>query len=49
MFATKRLRKPLSGYPPLTDQAKRKILGENLLRLHGLDLSEVKGRLGARS
>ena len=24
------------GYPPLTEQAKRKILGQNLLRLHGL-------------
>ena len=24
------------GYPQLTDQAKRKILGENLLRLHGM-------------
>jgi hypothetical protein len=37
------------GYPQLTDQAKRKILGENLLRLHGLDLDEVKGRLSAKS
>ena len=25
------------GYPQLTEQAKRKILGENLLRLHGMD------------
>ena len=25
------------GYPALTEQAKRKILGENLLRLHGMD------------
>jgi hypothetical protein len=33
------------GYPQLTDQAKRKILGENLLRLHGLDVSEVKAKL----
>ena len=30
------------GYPQLTDQAKRKILGENLLRLHGL--GPVQGR-----
>jgi hypothetical protein len=36
------------GYPQLTDQAKRKILGENLLRLHGLDVAEVKSRLGTR-
>ena len=34
------------GYPQLTDQAKRKILGENLLRLHGLDLAEAKARAG---
>jgi len=33
------------GYPQLTDQAKRKILGENLLRLHGMDLAEAKARL----
>ncbi|HZB57937.1 MAG TPA: amidohydrolase family protein, partial [Actinomycetota bacterium] len=26
------------GYPQLTEQAKRKILGENLLRLHGMDV-----------
>jgi uncharacterized protein len=37
------------GYPPLTDQAKRKILGENLLRLHGLDVAEVRSRLGSRT
>lgn len=30
------------GYPPLTDQAKRKILGENLLRLHGMDVKAAK-------
>ena len=30
------------GYPQLTDQAKRKILGENLLRLHGMTLDEAK-------
>ncbi len=34
------------GYPQLTDQAKRKILGENLLRLHGLDLEQTKAKLG---
>jgi predicted TIM-barrel fold metal-dependent hydrolase len=34
------------GYPQLTDQAKRKILGENLLRLHGMDVEETKSRLG---
>ena len=27
------------GYPPLTEQAKRKILGENLARLHGIDVA----------
>jgi predicted TIM-barrel fold metal-dependent hydrolase len=34
------------GYPQLTEQAKRKILGENLLRLHGMDVSETRARLG---
>jgi predicted TIM-barrel fold metal-dependent hydrolase len=34
------------GYPQLTEQAKRKILGENLLRLHGMDVGEVRSRLG---
>jgi predicted TIM-barrel fold metal-dependent hydrolase len=34
------------GYPQLTDQAKRKILGENLLKLHGMDVEETKARLG---
>ncbi len=34
------------GYPQLTDVAKRKILGENLLRLHGMDVEETKARLG---
>jgi predicted TIM-barrel fold metal-dependent hydrolase len=33
------------GYPQLTPQAKRKILGENLLRLHGLDLAEARARV----
>jgi predicted TIM-barrel fold metal-dependent hydrolase len=31
------------GYPPLTDVAKKKILGENLLRLHGFDVEKTKG------
>jgi predicted TIM-barrel fold metal-dependent hydrolase len=34
------------GYPQLTDQAKSKILGENLLRLHGIDLADAKKRAG---
>jgi predicted TIM-barrel fold metal-dependent hydrolase len=34
------------GYPQLTDQAKRKILGENLLRLHGMDVDATRDRLG---
>ena len=34
------------GYPQLTAQAKRKILGENLLRLHGMDVEATKARLG---
>jgi predicted TIM-barrel fold metal-dependent hydrolase len=33
------------GYPQLTEQAKRKILGENLLRLHGMDLGETRAKL----
>jgi uncharacterized protein len=36
------------GYPQLTAQAKRKILGENLLRLHGMDVEETIARLGRR-
>lgn len=35
------------GYPPLTDQAKRKILGENLLRLHGMDVKATKAAVKA--
>ena len=35
------------GYPQLTEQAKRKILGENLLRLHGMDLAEARARASA--
>jgi predicted TIM-barrel fold metal-dependent hydrolase len=34
------------GYPQLTPVAKRKILGENLLRLHGMDVETTKERLG---
>jgi predicted TIM-barrel fold metal-dependent hydrolase len=34
------------GYPQLTLQAKRKILGENLLRLHGLDVEATKAAVG---
>ena len=34
------------GYPPLTEQAKRKILGENLARLHGMDIDAKKSELG---
>ena len=33
------------GYPPLTEQAKRKILGENLLRLSGMDVEETRRQL----
>jgi uncharacterized protein len=33
------------GYPQLTEQAKRKILGENLLRLHGMDVEETRRRV----
>ena len=35
------------GYPALTEQAKRKILGENLLRLHGIDLGQAKASVAA--
>ena len=34
------------GWPPLTEQAKRKILGENLARLHGIDVEAKKKELG---
>jgi predicted TIM-barrel fold metal-dependent hydrolase len=37
------------GYPPLTEQAKRKILGENLARLHGIDIDAKKAELGVPS
>jgi uncharacterized protein len=33
------------GYPPLTDEGKRKMLGENYCRLHGLDVEEVKAHV----
>ena len=35
------------GYPQLTDQAKRKILGENLLRLHGMDVEATRAGAAA--
>ena len=35
------------GYPPLTEQAKRKILAGNLARLHGIDLEAKAAELGA--
>jgi uncharacterized protein len=35
------------GYPQLTEQAKRKILGENLLRLHGMDVEAARAKLRA--
>jgi predicted TIM-barrel fold metal-dependent hydrolase len=35
------------GYPQLTEQAKRKILGENLLRLHGMDVEATRAKLRA--
>jgi uncharacterized protein len=37
------------GYPQLTEQAKRKILGENLLRLQGMDVEETRQRLTTAS
>ena len=36
------------GYPQLTDQAKRKILGGNLARLHGIDVEAKSKRAGPR-
>ncbi len=37
------------GYPQLTERAKRKILGENLLRLSGMDPDETRQRLARAS
>ena len=37
------------GYPQLTEQAKRKILGENLARLNGIDVEAKKAELGVPS
>ena len=34
------------GYPQITEQAKRKILGENLLRLHGMDVQATTKHFG---
>lgn len=33
------------GYPRLTGEVKRKILGENLLRLHGIDPAQLRARV----
>jgi predicted TIM-barrel fold metal-dependent hydrolase len=33
------------GFPPLTEEAKQKLLGENYCRLHGLDPGEVKAKV----
>lgn len=33
------------GYPALTDEGKDKILGENFLRLHGIDGAELRKRI----
>lgn len=30
------------GYPPLTEELKRKILGENFARIHDIDIAQVK-------
>jgi uncharacterized protein len=35
----------VEGYPQVTEQAKRKILGENLLRFSGMDVEETRQRL----
>jgi predicted TIM-barrel fold metal-dependent hydrolase len=35
------------GYPELTDEVKRKILGLNMARLHDLDVDALRGRLAA--
>jgi predicted TIM-barrel fold metal-dependent hydrolase len=36
------------GYPQLTPEIKRKILGENLARLHGMDVEAKKRELAGR-
>jgi len=33
------------GMPPLTDEGKRKILGSNFLRMHGIDEDALRGRI----
>jgi predicted TIM-barrel fold metal-dependent hydrolase len=33
------------GFPPLTETAKRKIVGENWCRMHGLDMSAAKAAI----
>jgi len=33
------------GYPQVTDDIKRKILGENYLRMHGMNIDEVKTKI----
>jgi hypothetical protein len=32
-------------YPQMSDEAKRKILGENFLRLHGIDPDDLWSRI----
>jgi hypothetical protein len=39
-------RHEVERHPQLTDQAKRKILGKNLARLHGIDVEAKKAELG---
>jgi hypothetical protein len=33
------------GYPEVTPEIKRKILGQNMARLHGLDIDQIKRRI----
>ena len=35
----------LPGYPQLTSQTERKIFGEDLLRLHGMDAQVMRANL----
>jgi hypothetical protein len=37
------------GSPQFTEQAKKKILGENLLRLHGMDVESTIAHLARGS